>query len=311
MTTSTSSDVFEHVIGQTGELSLRLHAGDVDIHGVDADTVRIRDLDGRDLAERFTIEAADGRLAIRPRDRFMIDFGFSFGASRHGAGLAVEVPRGARLSIDTASADVHGTGLVGEQHYRTASGSIELDAAAGTIGIDAVSGDVDVRVDGEVGLSGRAVSGDVTIRGGRVRSLALSTTSGDVEVEAELAGQGPFAVQTVSGDVSIASSRGLQVQAKTLTGDIAGEVSQRSQPGPGKGLVTTGDGGTPFSFKSISGNLRVSHSGGPSAPRKGEPLSAEAEDHAAQRLAILRDLEAGTIDIEAASARLADLEDVR
>ena len=154
------------------------------------------------------------------------------------------------------------------------------------------------------------VSGDVTIRGGRVRSLLLSTTSGDVELEAELAGDGPFSVQTVSGDASITSSRSLQVQAKTITGDISGERSQPSGRGRGKGLVTTGDSGTPFSFKSISGNLRVSQSGTPSASRETKPRSADGEDPAAQRLAVLRELEAGTIDIEAASARLAELEEV-
>lgn len=308
MTTSTSSDVFEHVIGQAGEVTLRLHAGDADIRGVDGDTVRIRDLGGHDLAERFTFDAADGRLAIRPRDRFMIDFGFSLAGFARDTQLAVEVPRGARLSVDTASADVHGTGLLGDQRYRTASGSIELDGAAGTIGIDAVSGSVDLRVEGEVGLSGRAVSGDVTIRGGRARSLALSTTSGDVELDTELAGEGPFAVQTVSGDLSIASSRALQVQAKTITGDISGEGLQSTERARGKGFVTTGNGGTPFSFKSISGNLRVSHSG---PPTEGQTSPAEGDDRAAERMTILRDLEAGTIDIEAASARLARLEDLR
>ena len=320
MTTSTSPDVIEHVIGPAGELNLRLHAGDVSLRGVEGGTVRIRDVDGNDLAERFTVEAADGRLSLHPRGRFLIDFGFGLAGFGRAVQLSVEVPAGARIHLDTASASIHGTGLRGEQRYRTASGSIDLDAAAGEIAIDAVSGSVDLRVDGDVGLSGRAVSGDVTVRGGRLRSLALSLTSGDVELESDIAGPGPYGVQTVSGDVSVTSGQGLRVEARTITGDVSSDLGHRSESVRGQHVLTIGDGRTPFSFKSISGDLRVGPAGAArSRAGQASPVTPAVEpetgpdpasqDRSAERLAILRELEEGTIDIEAASARLAELED--
>jgi hypothetical protein len=314
MTASTSSNILEHVIGPAGELTVRLYAGELEIRAVDGDVVRIRDLDGRDLGERFTIEATDGRLAVRPRDRFLLDFGLIFGGADRGARLAVEAPRGARLNVDTASAEIHATGLAGEQRYRTASGEIQLDDVSGSVGVEAVSGDLRVRVDGEAAVTGRSVSGDVRVGGGRLRSVELSTTSGDVELQSELAGPGPFGVQTVSGDVTVASRGPLRVEAKTVTGDVSSDAPHRRETVQGQRIVIVGEGearGTPFSFKSISGDLRVRRAGaGPAAAPAGEePAAAEPDERATLRLAILRELEAGTIDVEAAAARLSELEE--
>jgi putative adhesin len=311
MTASTSPDLLEHVIGATGELSLRVHAGELEIHAADGDAVRIRDLDGRDLHERFSIEAADGRLVIRPRDGFLVDVGLVFGGFGRGVRLAVEAPSGARLRIDSASAEIHAKGFRGDQRYRTASGAIELDDVAGGIGVEAVSGDVAIRVAGEASLTARSVSGELTVDGGRLSSLGLSTTSGDVELRSELAGQGPFEVQTVSGDVSLASPGGLRVEAKTVTGEVSSDVAQKGEFGRGQRVFIVGDGGTPFtplSFKSISGDLHVA-TVRPGAGAASERAVADADERATERLAILRELEAGTIDIEAASARLSELEE--
>lgn len=322
MTTSTSPDVLEHVVGERGEVSLRLHAGELEIHAADGDAVRIHDLDGRDLGERFVIDATDGALALRPRDGFLVDFGFSFAGFGRSVRLAVEAPSGARLRVDTASGEIHAVGFRGEQRYRTASGAIELDDAAGEIAVDAVSGDIAVRLAGEASLSGRSVSGEVTVSGGRLRSVGLSTTSGDVELESELAGEGPYGVQTVSGDVSVASRGPLRVEAKTVTGDISSDAPHRRDSGHGKVVLSVGEGetgATSFMFKSISGDLHVT------ALRRGAEATeateagsiagapqpaAEPDQRGAERLAILRDLEAGAIDVEAASARLNELEEV-
>jgi Putative adhesin len=313
MTASTSSEIVEHLIGPAGELSVRLYAGELELRAVDGDTVRIRDLDGRDLGERFTIDATEGRLAVRPRDRFLLDFGLIFGGSDHAVRLEVEAPSRARLIVDTASGEIHATGFVGEQRYRTASGEIRLDDVSGSVGVEAVSGDLDVHVNGEAAVTGRSVSGDVSVAGGRLRSVELSTTSGDVELQSELAGPGPFGVQTVSGDVSVASRGPLRVEAKTVTGDVSSDAPQRRETVHGQRIVIVGEGearGTPFSFKSISGDLRVRRAGTGTTPTPpAEPAAHEADERATLRLAILRELEAGTIDVAAAAVRLSELEE--
>jgi hypothetical protein len=311
MTTTTGSDTVQHAIGPTGELSLRIPTGEVHLRAVDGDTARVRDLDGRDLEERLVVEATDGRLSIRPRDRFLLDFGWAIGGFGRGLRLDVEVPANAQLSVDTASAEIDSRGTHGSQHYRTASGGIELLDVAGDIQIDSVSGDTSVRLAGESKITGRAVSGDVKIRDGIVRLLRYGTTSGDIEVSSTLAGEGPFAVETVSGDVSVATNRGLSVTGRTVTGDIFADGARRAD-GRGQHFVSVGDGKTPFTFKSVSGDLRIARLADGTAAASAAPgeerRDSDAQARGDERLAILRELEAGSIDIEAASRRLAELD---
>ena len=335
MTTTNGDRVLTHRVGERGEVSVRIHAGRLEITGTDGDTAAIRDLDGRAIEDRFEIERADGRLVVRPRERG----GFDLGLGRRGrssARLAVEVPRRASVAFDTASGELEIHGLDGEQRYRTASGEIRAVGVSGPIGIDAVSGDVQLDAAGPVELSGRLVSGDLRVRGGTLRSVAVATTSGDIDLDAPVEGPGPFSIQTVSGDARVASTGNLRVEARTLTGEIGSELAHTSESGAGRRDLIHGSGSRTLAFRSISGNLRVAaharngngtHGGvtaaahvpamlapeppAAQAPSVGpadaaEPDAPGAHEH---RLAVLRDLEAGAIDVETATRRLAELEE--
>ena len=345
MTATTGRDGAQYVIGGDGELRVRLHAGELRLRGVDGDTVRVRDLEGRDLGERLVMDEAEGRLSIRPRERTLLDLGWATALAGLGRGieLAIDVPAGAAISVDTASADVEAVGTRGPQRYRTASGEVTLTDVSGDITADAVSGDVSIGVAGDATITGRTVSGEVELRGGAVRSMDVVTTSGDVDIDTHLGGHGPFAIQTVSGDATVATDRGLTVTAKTVTGDITADGSRRSE-GRGEHVITVADGAIPLSFRSISGDLRIAQNSAPRRRSNGAiartteatPVvraataskldtatesdtatdtateSDTAEDAGVrntERLAILRELEAGTIDIDAASARLAALDE--
>ncbi len=328
MTSTRNGDaVVDHQIGAHGELALRIHTGDVAVRAVDGEIVTVRDVDGRDLEEQFVVERGPARLAIWPRDRVMLDLGF-LRKGRGSAHLVVELPREASLTIDTASGEIRADGLVGDQRYRTASGDISLTGVLGVLGVDGVSGSVRIDAAGPVELSGRLVSGDLRLRGGTLRSLAFATTSGDVALVAPLDGAGPFSIQTVSGDVQVIAGRGgLRVDAHTVTGEVLSDGSRASKTRRDSRALVIGEGHAQLSFKSISGDLRIapasasgevaSHaSPEPPAPvavpRPPEPPPApgspEAQD-ADARLAVLRDLEAGAIDVTTATARLAALED--
>ena len=338
MTTTNDGRVLTHQVGERGEVSVRIHSGRLEVTGTDGDVAAVRDLDGRDLDGRFEIERSAGRLVIRPRERG----GFDLGLGRRGRGsvrLAVEVPRHATVALDTASGDVDVRGLDGEQRYRTASGEITAVGVSGPIGIDAVSGDVHLRASGPLELSGRLVSGDIDVHGGTLRSVAVATTSGDIELDSPVEGPGPFSIQTVSGDARVASTGNLRVEARTLTGEIGSELDHRSESGLGRRDLVLGSGSRTLAFRSISGNLHVAaHSGNGGAPvpehaaalpvtaRAPEPMAPPAPPAPASaqggtadatsgqpasdaRLTVLRDLESGAIDIATATQRLAELEE--
>ena len=58
---SGTTTTFEHQIGAEGLFVLQLGSGDVRLHGVDGETVRIEDRHGSVLPDGFDIEAGDGQ----------------------------------------------------------------------------------------------------------------------------------------------------------------------------------------------------------------------------------------------------------
>jgi hypothetical protein len=122
----------------------------------------------------------------------------------------------------------------------------------------------------------------------------------------------------VSGDARVRAAGSLKVEAKTLTGMIdsavGGALGRKARKG--RGDLVIGDGRNVLTFKSISGDLRVTDSspasgaslshGAPEPPAPPAPPAPPEADDA--RLAILRDLEEGRIDVAEATTRLAAID---
>ncbi|MCI0347707.1 MAG: DUF4097 domain-containing protein, partial [Chloroflexi bacterium] len=280
----------------------------------------------------------DGSLSLRAPDggiNFILDLGFL----RRGphANLDVELPRLATIQLETASADVRCDGLHGTSHFRTASGELMLTAAGGSIDIEAVSGDVHVTADAEVSVGCRTVSGEVSVESPTLRRLQVTTTSGDIRATGDMAGEGPFSIDTVSGDADLVTSSGLSVEAKTVAGDIRSPEGWKADRGPGRRTLVVGSGQTRLAFHSISGSLRISDPNGrpglrgetaapqpprppaapPSPDAPGAPVdgpntttddAATDDTSADRRLDILRALERGELTVEDATAQLAELD---
>jgi DUF4097 and DUF4098 domain-containing protein YvlB len=314
MPSQTHSDVLDHGLGSTGEFVLSLPSGEIRITGHDADGVRVREVDGRAISDLFEIHGDATRLTMRLRDDRIHG---RHAGPRGEANLEIEVPRSARVTVDAGSADITGAGLIGRQRFKTASGDIQLTAAGGPIEIEAVSGDVRIDADADVELAAKAVSGDVRVRGAALLSAAVTTTSGDIDLDCRLPGPGPYTIQTVSGDASARSGPTLRVDAHTLTGDIGDATTQGLAGSTGR-RPRSGEGPT-LTFKSVSGDLHLTDTtpasgvtashGTPERPASQPPGLTGAPDTEPDRLAILRDLEDGRIDVTEAAARLADLDD--
>ena len=324
MTTQTNASAeLSHEIGARGRFVLRLPSGEVRIVGTDTTVARVRERHGRSLADRFEIGLENGSLELVARKRF----GITLAIDHHqwGAGasdLDVEVPAGASVMVDTASGDVETRGLVGPQRFRTASGDLALQATAGDLEIDAVSGDVRIDASGILDLRGRTISGDLRVRAPRLSRFEMATTSGDMQLDAQLSGKGPFSIKTISGDVTLVARGDLQVEAQTITGDLVSEVNHRRESLPGRKLLVIGRSGPVLAFKSVSGDLQIveareqqvtemKDSDFPGRPGGSEPTpeSPAADPGQTERLEILRALERGEIDVNAATERLAALEE--
>ena len=315
---NTAASSLEHRIGARGRFTLRQPAGEIAIRGVEGDVARVRDLEDRPLTDSFEIVAAEGSLELRAIDRL----GSLVGLLRRGPSpnLAVEVPHGAAVTIEAASADVAASDLTGEKQIRTASGAVSLVRLAGAVEVVTVSGEIEI--DGQVQLEvlGRTVSGDLSLRLPATRRLDVGTTSGDLTVDAELQGEGPFEVRTISGDATIVARGGLRIEAQTVTGDVdvaSGSVVESTR---GRKVVTIGRSGPTLTFRSVSGDLAVvkaTETGAPATPpaadaSAGASAGAVAEPMTADdgRLAILRALERGEISVSDAGQQLSELEEV-
>jgi hypothetical protein len=282
------------------------------------------------------IEAGEGQLSLTAPERFGLGVVFAVGR-RSSLDLEVEVPRSAVVSIETASAELEVTDLISQLKVRTASGDVTLDGLAGTLELDAVSGDVRVTAAGALDLRARTISGDLAVRGPRLGRAEIGSTSGDVRLDAELAGPGPFGIETVSGDATIVGRMGLRIEARTVTGDLRSELPHRREASPGRKQLVVGDGAVPFSFRSVSGDLRVTSPRDslpagvaigettavapeapvppvpPTAPLAPVPPAAPTNPGAGgrevARMDVLRALERGELSVEAAMRRIAEIEE--
>jgi hypothetical protein len=307
---TTIGSAIEHPVGSTGTVSIRTTDGDVTVTAVEGEVARLRSADGRDLGDHYRWRLDDGSLSIEPRDRGVFGFQRIFGDRMPD--IVAEIPRGAVLDLETVSGAVTAHGARGRQRYRLVSGAIEVTGVAGSIGIDEVSGTVRLDAVDRASVRVRTVSGSVHIAGPGFDTLDVHTMSGLVDVRGRLDGKGPFGFDGVSGSVSLAVDGPVLVAGTTVSGSVVTDLPHRMSGAPGRRTVEVGQGGPLVAFKTVSGTLRVVHDElaveppGATVPSDGAPPPEDPRETA--RLDILRDLEAGRIDVGAATARLAELD---
>jgi hypothetical protein len=269
----TASDTvgLEHEIGASGVLAVRLRAGDARLRAVDGPVVRVHDADG-DLERRVRVERGDGSLSLRVRNRG--DVGDDMGHGSRTAELLIDVPRGATVVVETASAEVTVEGLTGDQRYRTTSGDLSLRDVSGRLVVDSVSGDIDILAVDTSSIGARTVSGDLSVRAADLEMFRATTTSGDVRLAGRLTGAGPFALDTVSGDMLLALAGDVRLEASTVAGDVTGGSRARIEGKPGRRVLIVGAGRPTMTARSMSGDVSLTE---PTAVTR--PDAAQAPTH--------------------------------
>lgn len=316
----------EHEIGPAGTFELRITSADVQIRAIEGGVARARaifDVRAADEAEadqlfaevQLRVAGGDGTLAISEPNRHM--HGLAAGLQRLLGGryadlsVEVELPAGAEVRVDGVSADLTATGLRGSQHFKTVSGDLVLTDVAGELGLHSVSGDATVRAVAELALEAGSVSGDLSIVAPRLSRLHANTVSGDMEIEAQLAGGEAHRVETVSGDLTLGLVGSLNLEVRGLSTDVRCDLPHRSEGSRDRRRYIIGEDGPQLLFSSMSGDVSVRAARrltapGPAQPpqpreRPAPPSPPPAPD---ERLAILRALERGELNVDEALRRL-------
>lgn len=195
--------------------------------------------------------------------------------------LEIKVPKGARVEIDTVSAEVEVRGLETEIEVDTVSGSIdvdchlveaELNSVSGRVRMsgsvqmldaESVSGDVELeRLEVEE-LEAETVSGDIELDLGDVKRVDCESVSGDIELSGGIIESGDFETQSGNVELSFDGEPDARFEISTFSGDIRNDFGPRPRRAgkyePGEELqFESGKGKADISIETFSGDVILS-----------------------------------------------------
>ena len=258
-----AADVDERIdAAANGQVIIRNMTGDIVIAGWDQNAVQVSG-EISDRAERLDVHREGDRVVVEVvyPDNWQGDQ-----ASAGDTDLAISVPRGSDLDVETISADLSVSGVAGEQRLVSVNGDIDLNDLAAEARIESVGGDIRVTgrgaasrtsanaVSGDIGLQGisgevtvGAVSGDIRIDAGLISRAEVESVSGDVNFSGELGSDARVRATSTSGDIrlSFSGNAAAEYNLSSFSGEIDncfGPSVQQSRVGPPTSAVTFTEG---------------------------------------------------------------------
>lgn len=231
-------------------------------------------------ADRVVVSAEYGRVLVRvlmPRS-----------STTANTELIIRAPAKNRLEVETVSASVEIIGMTGSQRLNTVSGHVttftagedlEIKSASGNITVkgngktsdsrvSSVSGDVTIKgVTGEV--HAKSVSGDVLLEGIAISQARMSSTTGDLRLDASVNSDPQLILDSISGNTEIEINGELsgEFDLKTTSGEIStcfGLEPVRDEYGAGQTLrLNEDEGEAQVRVKSMSGDINICRSNSP------------------------------------------------
>lgn len=191
--------------------------------------------------------------------------GGAFGAQGPGltGRITLSVPREAKVSLKTVTADALVGGAAGDVSAHSVSGTLTLDHLAGVVDVNAVSGDVEAAgCSGE--LKAKTVSGRITVQDAVLRSVKLNSVSGAAVVDLRT---GPCLItaNTVSGDLTVRmpAATGYDATVSSTSGHVVVDgQTLHSEDGKRGGHRYEGDRSVALKARTVSGNVVVLRDGG-------------------------------------------------
>ena len=227
--------------------------------------------------DRLEFEATDRQVRIK-----VVRPDGHFGGSDEAI-LTLRIPKGARISAETVSADITVEGVFGEQRLETVSGEVRTQAYDAPVKLSTVSGDgtingtggkAAVSVESVSGLiaasgilgsyDGEVVSGNLTINLAAAERLNATSISGDIDARVDLLPSARVEMETVSGTIGLVIKPPVNAgfELESFSGDIDSCFGQKARDknryGPGSELnFTQGSGGARVSINSLSGDITI------------------------------------------------------
>ncbi len=201
--------------------------------------------------------------------------------------LYIRVPRNARVTATTVSAELSVNDVEGVLRLQTVSGNLEATVAGQDAQIKTVSGEIDVTGDGRgttielksvsgdidgTGLAGEivagSVSGDVELEAEDFSRLKLNSVSGDLELSGNLVTGGRISAESVSGEIVLRlqslynTEYFLESFSGSITPILGYKPQRRSRYAPGERLeIIEGDGASRVSVETMSGDIDIEQTG--------------------------------------------------
>ena len=329
-----------HTIGAGGTFGLRTVSGSVSVRGTDTDeavvVARLSNGGRRHGPPPLSVRRSENALHVEPEQKGAALFGASFGQRGvPSIDFEIELPKGARVEINTVSADVTAHGLAGDQSYRVVSGDLELENIEGRVALVSVSGDAVLRDGGALELEATTTSGDLEVQAQRLDLVRLRSVSGDARLHGAFNAGPEHRVETVSGDLWLEVEGGLTIEASGPKVSLSSALPGRVDDSRGSRGLVIGDGAARLRFRTLSGDVHVDGAGArrahsrpatppapeppvPPAPPTVPPFDADEPTRAyratrpddppaaapREPLEVLRALERGEIDVEEATRLL-------
>jgi len=218
-------------LSPTFAISLWNAAGHVRVTAWDLDSLVIR---GRvDPSQKFMFGAGENGVKSAIEGRVV-------GADPKPSDLAVWVPRRAKVTVRTESADIDGVDVTG--NFYTVSGAIRISGTATSVEAESMKGNLDLNVN-VPWLRAKTGEGHLLLRG-RPQDVDASTITGTLDIATATVLRGQFT--SVSGDIHYAAA------------PPSGAILEFSNHGGGVDLLLPSNASGVFALSSVSGAIENS-----------------------------------------------------
>lgn len=239
----------------SGPVTLRLTTASADIEVLAGEEGSVRAVvTDSNIGAVELIPGANGEVRVRFDQRDGL---------KHGH-VRVDLPRGSRVELTTASGSISVLDLGGDVSIRSASGdltlrdvrAVDIDTASGDIAIDRFSGTGRIRT----------ASGDAHIGTGSapLGVFDFSSSSGELALSGRCAAGCKLSARTVSGDVRFTpeGERSYKVLFHSQSGDLQGQPEHDADdddalPGAHDKQLKVGAGAGEINVNTVSGDLDV------------------------------------------------------